>query len=70
MIDLIDAKRRDLAWRLFVQEKILNVDKVPQKIDQEISKGFENFPPTEKDKQEVRKAHAKQAGKDQKTQLQ
>jgi hypothetical protein len=70
MIDLIDAKRRDLAWRLFVQEKILNVDKVPQKIDQEISKGFENFPPTEKDKQEVRKAHAKQAGKNQKTQLQ
>jgi uncharacterized protein DUF4136 len=47
LIDLIDAKRRDLAWRLFIQQQILNVDKLPEKIDKEIAKGFENFPPTD-----------------------
>jgi hypothetical protein len=70
MIDLIDVKRRDLAWRLFIQQQILNVDKVPQKIDKEITKGFESFPPTEKDKQEARNEHAKQAAKNQKSQSQ
>ena len=70
MIDLIDAKKRDLAWRLFLQQKILNVDKLPEKIDKEIAKGLESFPPTEKDKEEARKEHAKQAGKNQKPQFQ
>ena len=59
MIDLIDAKRRALAWRLFLQQKILNVDKLPEKIEKEITKGFEDYPPTEKDKEEARKEHAK-----------
>jgi len=70
MIDLIDAKRRDLTWRLLLQEKILNANKVQEKIDKEISKGFESYPPSEKDKQEVRKEHAKQAPKNQKPQFQ
>jgi hypothetical protein len=70
MIDLIDAKRRDLAWRLFIQQQILNVDKLPQEIAKEIAKGFESYPPTEKDKQEVRNEHAKQAAKNQKPQAQ
>jgi len=70
MIDLIDAKRRDLAWRLFLQQQILNVDKLPEKVDKEIAKGFESFPPTEKDKEEVRKEHAKQATKKQKPDFQ
>jgi hypothetical protein len=59
VIDLIDAKRRSLAWRLFLQQQILNVDKLPEKISQEIAKGFESFPPTEKEKEAVRKEHAK-----------
>jgi hypothetical protein len=70
MIDLIDARRRDLAWRLFLQQKILNVDKLPEKIDKEIAKGFQGYPPTEKDKEEIRKEHAKQADKNQKPQFQ
>jgi hypothetical protein len=70
MIDLIDAKRRDLAWRLFLQQKILNVDKLPEKIDQEIAKGFESYPPTEKDKEEARKEHAKPPKKNQKPDFQ
>jgi len=59
MIDLIDAKRRDLAWRLYLQQKILNVDKLPEKISNEIVDGFKSYPPTEKDKEEIRKEHAK-----------
>jgi len=59
MIDLIDAKRRALAWRLFLQQKIINVDKMPEKITNEIADGFKSFPPTEKDKEEIRKEHAK-----------
>jgi len=70
MIDLIDAKRRDLAWRLFLQQQLLNVDKLPEKIEKEIAKGFESFPPTEKDKEEARKEHAKQASKKQKPDFQ
>ena len=60
MIDLIDAKRRDLAWRMYMQQKILNVDKLPEKIQKEIAEGFKSFPPTDKDKEEIRKEHAKQ----------
>ncbi|HTZ31492.1 MAG TPA: DUF4136 domain-containing protein [Methylomirabilota bacterium] len=59
MIDLIDTKRRGLAWRLYLQQKILNVDKMPEKITNEITEGFKSFPPTEKDKEEMRKEHAK-----------
>jgi Domain of unknown function (DUF4136) len=59
VIDLIDAKRRQLAWRLFLQQQILNVDKLPEKISQEIAKGFESYPPSDKEKEAVRKEHAK-----------
>ena len=59
LIDLIDAKRRGLAWRLLLQQKILNVDKMPEKITNEIAEGFKSFPPTDKDKEEIRKEHAK-----------
>jgi len=59
LIDLIDAKRRTLAWRLLLQQKILNVDKMPEKITNEIAEGFKSFPPTEKEKEEIRKEHAK-----------
>jgi len=59
MVDLIDAKRRDLAWRVYMQQKILNVDKMPEKITNEIEDAFKSYPPTEKDKEEIRKEHAK-----------
>ena len=55
MIDLIDVKLKQLAWRLYCQQKILNVDKVWPKVNEEIIKGFESFPPSEKEKEEKRK---------------
>lgn len=70
MLDLIDVKRKDLAWRLFLEQKILNVDKVWEKVKQEIAKGFGSFPPTEKEKEEKRKERAEHPPKPQKPQFQ
>ncbi|MGB2662783.1 MAG: DUF4136 domain-containing protein [Candidatus Acidiferrum sp.] len=70
LIDLIDVQRKDLAWRLLLQQKILNVDKIWDKINQEIAKAFESFPPTEKEKEEMRKQHADHRPKPQKPQFQ
>jgi len=70
MIDLIDVRRKDLAWRLLLQQKILNVDKVWEKVNQEIAKGFESYPPTEKEKEEKRKERAEHPPKAQKPQFQ
>ena len=70
MIDLIDAKRKDLAWRLFMHEKILNADKTWAKVKEEIIKGFEGYPPTEKMKEEKRKERAEHPPKPKKPQFQ
>jgi len=70
MIDLIDVKKKDLAWRLFLEQKILNIDKVWPKVNQEITKGFESYPPTEKEREEKRKEWAEHPPKHQKPQLQ
>ncbi len=70
MIDLIDVARKDLAWRLLLEQKILNVDKVWQKVNQEVTKGFESYPPTEKEKEEKRKERAEHPPKQQKPQFQ
>jgi hypothetical protein len=58
LIDLIDVKAKDLAWRLYLEQKILNRNDVWQKVNEEITKAFESFPPTEKEKQEKRKERA------------
>jgi hypothetical protein len=70
MIDLIDVQRKDLAWRLLMEQKILNVDKVWEKVNQEIAKGFQSYPPTEKEKEEKRKERAEHPPKAQKPQFQ
>ena len=70
LLDLIDVKRKDLAWRLFLEQKILNVDKVWEKVNKEIAKGFESYPPTEKEKEEKRKERAGHPPKPQKPQFQ
>jgi uncharacterized protein DUF4136 len=49
-IEIIDARARDLAWRLFVSEKIINndPDKIWKTADKNIIKGFKSYPPTPK----------------------
>ena len=55
VIDLIDAKRKDLAWRLYMEQKIVDDDSIWNKVLNEISKGFESYPPSKKQVQEKRK---------------
>jgi Domain of unknown function (DUF4136) len=47
-IELIDAKALDLAWRLFVSEKIIHndPDKIWKTADHNIIKAFKSYPPT------------------------
>jgi hypothetical protein len=47
-IEMIDAKARDLAWRLFVSEKIIHSDpdKIWKTADKNIINAFKNYPPT------------------------
>jgi hypothetical protein len=43
---------------VFLQQKILNEDKIWEKVNQEITKSFDSYPPTEKVKEEKRKERA------------
>ena len=58
IIDLIDLKRKDLAWRLYLDQKITNDDTIWPKVIEQISKGFESYPPSQKQIAEKRKERA------------
>jgi hypothetical protein len=58
IIDLIDLKRKDLAWRLYLNQKITNDDTIWPKVLGQISKGFERFPPSQKEIEQKRKERA------------
>ncbi|HTA58628.1 MAG TPA: DUF4136 domain-containing protein [Candidatus Baltobacteraceae bacterium] len=47
-IEMIDAKARELAWRLFVSEKIIHSDpdKIWKTADANIIKAYKSYPPT------------------------
>jgi hypothetical protein len=60
LIDLVDAHKKDLAWRLYLIHKISLPDKEWKKADDELTKGFDSFPPSEKEidaKKKEREAH-------------
>jgi hypothetical protein len=58
IIDLIDSKAKSLAWRLYLIRKITNPDKEWKKADEEISKGFESYPPSDKAKEDKKQERA------------
>jgi Domain of unknown function (DUF4136) len=58
IIDLIDLKRKDLAWRLYLDQKITNDDSIWPKVLGQISRGFQSYPPTQKQIEEKRKERA------------
>jgi hypothetical protein len=58
IIDLIDPKRKDLAWRLYLNQKIIDDDTIWPKVLGQISKGFERFPPSAKEIEQKRKERA------------
>jgi hypothetical protein len=65
LLDIIDVKAKDLAWRMYLEQKVLNMNDVWKKVNQEIAKAFESFPPTEKEKEEKRKERAEHPPKPQ-----
>lgn len=58
VIDLIDPKRKDLAWRLYLEQKIGDDDSIWPKVLGEISKGFTSYPPSKKEIEEKKKERA------------
>jgi hypothetical protein len=58
VIDLIDPKRKDLAWRVYLGQKIGGSDSIWPKVLSEIPKGFESYPPSKKQIDEKRKERA------------
>jgi len=59
ILDLIDAKVKNLAWRLYLTRKLSDPDKDWKKADEEFTEGFKSYPPSDKDKAEKRKEHEK-----------
>jgi Domain of unknown function (DUF4136) len=63
IIDLIDPRSKELAWRLYLIHKITLPDKEWKKADDELTKGFESYPPSDKDKEVKKKERAAHPGK-------
>ncbi|MGB7847608.1 MAG: DUF4136 domain-containing protein [Candidatus Acidiferrum sp.] len=58
IVDLIDPKSKNLAWRLYLIRKIANPDKDWKKTDEELAKGFEAYPPSDRAKDDKKKERA------------
>ncbi len=58
IIDLIDPKAKSLTWRVYLIRKITNPDKEWKKADEEISRGFESYPPSNQAKEDKKKERA------------
>jgi hypothetical protein len=58
VIDLIDVRRKDLAWRVYLEQKIVDDDSIWGKVLGQISKGFEKYPPSKKEIAEKQKERA------------
>ena len=63
ILDLIDAHSKTLAWRLYLTHKLSNSDKDWKKADEEFTKAFENYPPSDKEKDAKRKERSAHAPK-------
>jgi hypothetical protein len=62
IIDLLDLRSRDLAWRLYLIHKITLPDKEWKKAGDELTKGFESYPPSDKEREEKKKERAAHPG--------
>jgi Domain of unknown function (DUF4136) len=62
IIDLIDPKSKDLAWRVYLIRKITTPDKEWKKAHEELNKAFEAYPPSAADKEGKKKERADHPG--------
>lgn len=64
VLDLIDPHKTDLVWRLYIIRRINNVDKAWKGAEQDFSKGFESYPPSQKEIAAKRKERLEHKPKD------
>lgn len=62
IIDLIDPRSKDLAWRVYLMRKITTPDKEWKKADEELAKAFEAYPPSAADKEGKKRERADHPG--------
>lgn len=58
VIDLIDPKTKNLSWRLYLVRRFSDPDKVWKKVDEELAKAFDSYPPSDAAKEEKKKERA------------
>ncbi len=58
VIDVIDPKTKNLAWRLYLSRKFTDPDKIWKKVDEELAKAFDGYPPSDKAKEDKKKERA------------
>ena len=58
LVDLIDPKAKNLAWRVYLVRKLSNADKDWKKADEDFAKAFQSYPPSDKEKEAKRKERA------------
>jgi len=58
LIDLIDPRTKNLVWRLYLTRKFSSADKDWKKADEEITKAFESYPPSDKEREAKRRERA------------
>ena len=63
LVDLIDAKGKNLAWRVYLIRKLTSSDKDWNKADEDFAKAFQSYPPSDKDKEAKRKERTEHAPK-------
>jgi Domain of unknown function (DUF4136) len=62
IIDLINPRSKELAWRMYLIHRITTPDKEWKRADDEITKGFESYPPSGKELEEKKKERAAHPG--------
>jgi Domain of unknown function (DUF4136) len=65
IVDLIEPRSKDLAWRLYLVRKIVNSEKDWRKTDEELAKAFESYPPSDSEKDAKKKERATHSPKSQ-----
>jgi len=64
LVDLIDPKKKDLVWRVYIIRTITNSDKVWKQAEEDFAKGFESYPPSAKEVADKKKERLEHKPKD------
>lgn len=59
IVDLINPKTKELVWRTYLREELEDRAKAYDKLKKSLTKGFSDLPPSQSDKDKMRKHRAK-----------